>query len=478
MAKSVSKNYFYNVIYEVLVIVIPLITSPYLTRTLGAEKLGIYTYTYTIVSYFVLFARLGIVNHGSREIAKCKSPDERNKVFSTIFSIQAVITLVVIATYIFYITFFNVEYKFIATVQIMYLVAAFLDVNWALFGLEEFKLTVTRNIVIKILNTVLIFVLVRSEGDLLIYVLISACSNLIGQIVIWSYIKKYFRIVKPEKVDVHNNLKPIFVLFIPTIAVSLYKMMDKVMLGSMCLKEEVAYYEYATMFINLPLGFITSLGTVMMPRISKLVSEGNNKKSLEYTSISMIFVICLSTAMAFGLAGIAPTFIPWYLGEDFSDSVQLLIGLCVTLLFISWANVIRTQYLIPYKKDNEYIISLLAAAVINLIINYTLIPIYKGMGAVIGTIAAEFIVAFLQTIFSRKNLPIKDYLKKGIPFIFFGLLMFVVVRLIGRSNLYGVVLVCIQVIVGAVLYLSLSLIYSNFALHIPIFKMLKGRRKS
>lgn len=473
MSKSVGKNYLYNVIYEILIILIPLITSPYLTRTLGAENLGIYTYTYTIVSYFVLFARLGIVNHGSRELANQTTCEQKSNVFSNLFSVQVIISCLVIVAYLVYVLAIGVEYTTIALIHLLYLFSAVIDINWAFWGLEEFRVTVTRNIVIKLISTVLIFVLVRDPKDLSVYVLISSGCNFLGQAIMWTQIGKYFKFIKPRTEQMLCHIKPLLILFIPTVAVSLYKMMDKIMLGELCNKAEVAYYEYAAMFVNIPLGFITSLGTVMMPRISKLAGEGNKEKGLEYTATSMLFVVALSTAMAFGLSAIAPTFIPWYLGADFEASVNLLIGLSVTLVFLSWANVIRTQFLIPYKKDMQFIISLLAGAVVNLTINFALIGKIGATGAVLGTIAAEFAVCLLQTIFSRKDLEIRKYLRECSGFLIIGAIMYVAVVLLRMTPLNPALLLIVQILTGIVTFVVLSLVYLVYILKLPIILELK-----
>ena len=464
MSKSLKENYLYNIMYEVLIIMIPLITSPYLSRTFGADQIGIYTYSYTIVSYFVLFARLGIVNHGSREIAKAKNKEGKSAIFFSLFTVQLFITILIIVLYAVYLTSFIVEYRTIAAIQVLYLLSAGVDINWFFFGIEEFKITVNRNIVIKVFNTCMIFIVVKGPEDLVTYVAILAVSNFFGQLAVWTKLKNFVIWKKPDKQQVISHIKPLLILFIPTIAVSLYKMMDKIMIGNICPMAEVAYYEYATMFINLPLGFITSLGTVMMPRIASLVERGDHTKSKQYTSISMVFVMALSIAMAFGLAAIAPTFIPIYLGEEFAPSSKLLTGLAVTVVFLSWANVIRTQFLIPYKRDKEFIISLLCGATVNLAINFALIRIYGAWGAVIGTIVAEFVVCLLQTIFSRKELEIGKYLRDSSGFLVIGATMFIVVKCISYTNIEGMGLVILQIFSGIIIYTVLSALYVFFFL--------------
>lgn len=468
---SVKKNYIYNVIYEILIIVIPLITSPYISRALGAEQVGVYTYCYSIVSYFVLFARLGIVTHGSRSIAGAKNEDEKNKVFSNTLAIQLILSFFMIILYIVYFSIFDLEYHIMSIIMLSYLVAAAFDVNWFFFGIEKFKITVTRNIIIKLVSTVLLFGIVKGPGDLWKYGLILGLSQLVGQISVWPYIKKYVKIVKPELKEMKVQFVAILILFIPQIAVSLYKMMDKIMIGYYCTKNQLGFYEYASMIVNLPLGFITSLGTVMLPRISSLMKDGNNKKSLEYMHYSIIFAVALSTAFAFGLSAIAPVFIPFYFGEEFGPASELLIGLSVTLIFLAWANVVRTQYLIPSKKDKEYIVSLFSGAAANVVINAILIPRYQAWGAVIGTIVAEVTVCVLQTVMSRKYMPISNYIRESIGFIFNGCVMFIGVRLVAKIDCYTLLSLFLQIIAGIIIYCVLTWLWIQKVLHIPIRKL-------
>lgn len=473
---SIKKNYIYNVIYQVLLIVIPIITSPYVSRVLGAEQIGVYTYCYTIVSYFVLFAQLGIVNHGSRSIATAKNQEDRNIIFSNIVSVQIILALLVLALYLIYLKVFNIEYHLMSIIMLLYLIAALFDVNWFFFGVEQFKITVTRNVLIKLVSTVLLFVFIKDANDVWKYGLLLGLSQAIGQVAIWPYLKKYVRFVKPQFHLMKRQIASMAVLFIPQIAVSLYKLMDKIMIGEFCTKSQLGYYEYASMVVNLPLGFITSLGTVMLPRIASLMSEGDNQKTIEYTHYSILFAVAMSTAFAFGLSAIAPTFIPFYFGKEFAPAAKLLVGLSVTLVFLAWANVVRTQYLIPSKKDREYIISLFSGAGANIVLNVLLIPKFNAWGAVIGTIVAEVIVCVIQTYMSRQYIPVTKYLRECVGFVFIGIVMFCCVRIIAMINMGSVATISLQVLVGGMIFLVLTFFYVEKVLMIPLLSLLKNNK--
>lgn len=464
----IGKNYIYSIISEILIILIPLVTSPYISRILGATQIGVYTYCYSIVSYFILFAKMGINNHGSRRIASAKVSQEKNKIFSNIIVIQIILSIIALFFYFIYILYNRHTYHTISMIMVIYIVASLFDINWFFMGIENFRIIVVRNIIIKIIGTILLFCFIKKETDLWKYVIILGLNQLIGQISVWSYLKRYVKFIKPSILEIKRQLKSIFLLFIPQIAVSIYKLMDKIMLGYYCTKDQLGYYEYATIIVNLPLGFITSLGVVMLPRVSSMLREGEIKKTKQYLHYSLLFVIGLSSAFMFGLSAISPTFIPFYFGKNFEPASDLVIGLSITLIFLSWANVIRTQYLIPNEKDKEYILSLIIGAIVNLCLNIKLIPLYEAKGAVIGTIIAEAIVCIVQTYSARKDILIFKYIKECFIFFIIGIIMFYFVRYILYLEINLGIKLMLGIILGAIIYISLGLIYMYYVLRIPI----------
>ena len=222
---------------------------------------------------------------------------------------------------------------------------------------------------------------------------------------------------------------------------------------------------------------ITSFGTVMLPKMSNLAASSNDNSARRYMTLSMEFVMCLATAFTFGLAGVGTVFAPFFWGKGFSVSGQLIMGLALTIPFVSFANVIRTQYLIPTSKDREYITSVIAGAVVNLCINGLLIPQIGSFGAMIGTIAAEMTVCIWQVIVVRKELPIKKFVAASMPFIPFGIVMFVVtiaIKAIFRSGLKTLLL---QLVLGGGIYLSFCLWYFVKTQNEVVIRMLKTAEK-
>lgn len=457
---SIKKNFIYNFAYQVLVIILPLITTPYISRVIGPEGIGIQSYTYSIANYFVLFAILGISNHGNRSIAMVRDNDEKlNRTFSSIYLVQFIMSIIMIILYLLYSIFVVNDNRIIFIIQSIYIVSSLLDINWFFFGMEEFKLTVVRNIIIKIASVLSIFIFVKKSNDLYLYSLILALGNLISQIVLWVYLKRYVKFVKVTKEEILTQIKPILILFIPVISISIYKIMDKIMLGSMSNMIEVGYFENSEKIMNIPLGFITALGTVMLPKMSNLYANGNESEGKKYIGLSLDFIMFISFGSMFGLIGVSPVLVPIFLGDKFINCINIVSMISVTIIFLAWANVIRTQFLIPRKKDKIYIVSTGIGAVVNLLINFLLIKKYGAIGATIGTIFAEATVCVYQSIMVRKELNIKVYIKRSIFYIIPGSIMCIVIRLLEKLLGQSIITGIIQIIVGGSLYIILCVIY-------------------
>ena len=457
---QVKKNFIYNVLYQFLLLFLPFITVPYVSRVLGSSGIGVYSYTYSIVNYFMLIAMLGINNYGNRTIAKSRdNKDELSKNFFSIYFIQLFMSILMIFMYILYVLFVNDKYNFISWVQIIYLISNMFDINWFFFGLEKFKITVMRSTFVKIISLVLIFSFVKSSDDLWIYTLILSLSTLISQLILISYLKKEIKLVKIKKDDIFIHIKPILILFIPVISISLYKIMDKIMLGNMTVINEVGYYEQAEKIINIPLGIITALGTVMLPRISNLISRGQQKQVYAYIEKSINFMMFLAFPICLGLISISHEFIPLFLGDDFYKTSILLNYLSITIIFISFANVIRKQWLMPKEMDKEYTISVIIGAVLNLLINILLIPKYKSVGACVGTIVAEFVVMLYQIIIVWKDLPIKKYIVNSISFLIKSILMFLIISFYSYINISSEIVVLLKIVSAVIIYALLNFNY-------------------
>lgn len=454
--KIQNKNFLYNAIYQILIFIIPMISTPYISRVLGVDSVGVYSYTYSIVYYFMLFSMLGINNYGSRAIAKSLGNKEKvSKEFWSLYILQLMLNIFSIVLYVVILNFIDYTYKNIMIIQIVFLISVAFDINWFFFGTEKFKITISRNIIIKLLSLFLVFAFVKNPGDLWIYTLIMSGSTLLSQIYLWFFIKKDVCFIKINLKDISSKLKPCLILFIPVISYSIYRVMDKTMIGALSSTIELGNYESAEKIINIPVGFVTALGTVMLPHMSKKSKE-EIKESI-YSTFELTFFIILP--MVIGLLLISNNFSTIFFGSEFTKTGILIKYLSLTIIFASVANVIRTNYLIPTEKDGVYVKSTILGAVINLISNMIFIKKYGSCGACIGTILAEFSLMLYQIIYSRDFIDYKKVLSIFRKYLFKSILMGSVILIIGVFISDGTMKLIIQIMVAIIIYVILNYKY-------------------
>lgn len=250
---------------------------------------------------------------------------------------------------------------------------------------------------------------------------------LLSSLVLWPYLKGRVNFCKPSIKDIMSHFTPNMILFVPVIAVSLYKVMDKIMLGSMATYTEVGFYDYSERVIAIPICAVNALGTVMLPRMSNLVFKKNDTLEKETIHKSLIWGTAMACAMSFGLMAIADIFVPFFYGVGYEKCIILFYILLPSCVFLAIANVVRTQFLIPHSMDKQYSISLILGAITNLVVNVLLIPQMQSIGAAIGTLLAEGSVCIFQFMCVRRFLPIKKYFIDIFYLLISSFIMFLIV---------------------------------------------------
>lgn len=472
---TIKKNFIYNTIYQILIIVIPLITTPYVSRVLGAEGIGTYSYTYSIANYFSIFILLGLNNYGNRSIAQVRDNKQLlSKTFYSIYCLQLFMGIIVITIYMLYCVFFADDIS-ISLVMAIYVVSNIFDINWLFFGLEKFKLTVTRNIIVKIVTTILVFVFVKSNSDIWKYCFIMVLGMLVSQVVLWPYVIKTIHRTRITIKDIVVHIKPNLLLFVTVLATSLFKIMDKIMLGAMTSEVQVGFYESSEKVIAIPTALIVSLGTVMLPRMSNLATKSDSKNE-PIIKTSLVFALFLSSSLCFGIMALSKTFVPFFYGDGFETCIDLFRILLPSCLFLAFANVIRTQYLLPNQMDKPYLISAFIGAGVNLIINLSLIPSLKATGAAIGTLVAEIVVCIYQSYCVKNKLPVGEYIKSIMPYVVSGFIMYIIVYPFEPYSSKPVLSLFIQFSVGVCIYI-LTLMVQEVLYRLIVKKSLLNTNK-
>ncbi len=475
--KSIKSNLIYNIFYQILILIVPLITTPYVSRVLNPSGLGSYSVTTAITKYFVLFALLGMNNYGNRMIAKSR----KNKLSDTFWSLwyfQLLFSLITIFLYFIYIFIFGYKkYHFLILCQIPYILSSIFEVSWFFYGMEEFKLMVKRNIFIKIFTMILIFYFVKNQNDVWIYILINSLSLLFGQLILWPKIIKNVEFRKFDFSKVKKHFKPNLVLFVSVLAVSIYTLMDKIMIEQFSSIDEVGYYENAEKIFNIAINIVGAIGAVMLPRISNLEEEKNNKKINEYIKKSLKYIMIFAIAITCGIFSVAKPFSLIFFGEKFEKCGLLLMVLSPAIVFYSWSNILRTQYLLPKEKDKIFVKGTIYAAIVNFAINLLLIPKYGSLGAVIGTVGAQLTESLFQTIKIEKELTLKKDIIMQFPYIVFGIIMYFVCLFISKTIDKQVLSLIMQILFGGLIYILLTGIYLYIIEDELIFSLFMKRKK-
>lgn len=461
---STKFNYIYSMIYSILTMILPLITAPYISRVIGAKGLGIYSYCYTVVSYFATFALLGVNFYGNRSIAKVRDNlEERNRIFSEIYSMQLITSVIMIISYVLYIIFVVRDNLQVALIMVLFVLSPSISVNWFFNGLEMFKITVTRNLIIKIATVICTFVFVKSSSDLWKYTMILALGTFFSEGYLIITIRKYVTFVKPKLENIIHHFKPNLILFIPIFAVSIYRSMDKLMLKWLVNYEQVGFYTNAEKVINICLACITALGQVMLPKMTNLLSKGEVEQFNGLMKKSIKFVSFLSIAMMFGIFAVANSFIPIFLGKGYEECIPILELLSINLVLLAWGNVLKSEYLIPKEKDYLYIVSVVMGAIVNFVINMMLIPRIMAKGAAIGTICAELSSLIIIMICINKEMKLTNIIFECIPYFVIGIIMLLIVREISVMKLQGIEKLVIQCGIGGISYIGLCCLYWHFS---------------
>lgn len=455
MDKKIVINYIYSTIYQLVKLVLPFFLVPYTMGHLGESVLGISDYANNIVAWFILFGLLGVDIYGKREIAKVRDDkDALSKTFFEVFSMQLINMTIALTFYIVYTTFFVTSNKLIYYIVCMVLLSFMFDISWFYSGVENFKIVSVRNTAVKLTGVLLIFIFVKSPADLWKFAVINSATDFIGQLLTFISLKKYIHRVPFSVVEAYRkHLLGTFILFVPTIAINVYSLMDQTLLGALIEdKGEVSLYKTALNFTRMFLYIITSIDLVVMPRVANAFANNNSKEEISgYINATLRFSVLFAIPMIAAMASVSPFFFPWYLPGQYERIIVLVIMVSPTILFNSINQIFGIEYLVPTGKNGKYTFSVVVGAVVSLLVNLYTIPRWAGIGACIGAVCAEFSVAFVQWLFVRKELTI-DAMSTVIKAIIASVCMASVVYPIGNALGTNIVVNAIQAICGMVVY--------------------------
>ncbi|WP_076459659.1 flippase [Limosilactobacillus caccae] len=450
---KVIKNYLYNAGYQILLMLAPVITTPYVSRVLGAHNNGINTYTNGWVTFFYLIGQLGISLYGNREIAyKRENKYERSKSFFEIVSLQLMTSSVALIAYLMAVFLFSSAFKVYFLLQALWIIAYGIDISWYFMGLEDFKKTVTRNTIVKLISIALIFILVRNENDLSKYIFLLGFAQLAGSATLWPYLRRSIEWVSIKKWRPFGHFYPTLLLFIPTITTQIYLVVNRIMLGRMAPQAAVSQFDFGDKIVKLVLAVVTATGTVMLPHIANKFTSGDIKGVRESLYKSFDFVTAVSVPLMFGLMAISYKFAPWFLGDQYGPTGSVIFYEAPAILMIAWSNVTGIQYLMPIHREHEYTISVTIGAVVNIITNLFLISWYGANGAAIATVISELSVTAVQLFYIRGTISRRRLFSSVWRYLLSGLFMYIVVSRIDSVISMTIMNLILQIMLGAVVY--------------------------
>lgn len=464
MARSVGKNFLWNAGYKLLLVLTPLITTPLVSRALGAEQVGVYSYTYSVEQYFAMFAVLGMAQHGVRAVAQAGNDRTmRSRTFWNAFAAQLCVAIPVAIIYSIYVALGSTGGPLIGFIWGFSVLASVFDISWLFFGVEEFKMPTIRSALTKIVGVLIIIFFVHEPGDLWIYCLSIAGADIANTILLWPFMRRYVDFVKPTWKETKTHFLPNLRLFAPVVAISFYTTLDKIMLGQISGMTQSGYYEYSEKLSKMPMQLITALGTVMLPHMTAKLAEGKRTEAISLLGKCLWLMEAAAMCMAFGIAAITPEFVPVFFGDGYDPCIYIMPIISVVIPLISASNVIGVQYMLPTCSDSDYTISVCMGAVVNVVLNLVLLAPFGAVGAAWATVAAELAVLLYQAWRVHKDLPLLSYITGALPFVLVGVIMYGVVRLYAALLTpvlgTGWILLISEVLVGGAAYCLLALVW-------------------
>lgn len=462
--KSIGINYIYNLSFQILNVILPLITTPYVSRVLGASNLGVYSYTDSLTAFFLLFATLGILNYGSREIARVRDNlEKRATIFWELVIFKFITSIICIIVFVIYFLLFENKNALIYGILSINFITNILEIGWFYNGLEQFKTSSLKNSFVKLFGVLLVFALVKDKNDLPMYILCMVLPGLVGNILLWCELRKYIVKVSFKQLKPFKHLKNILVFFIPAVSVQIYHMADKLML-QWILKDNYqnGIYSQAYKIIVVVLAVITSYNAVMFSRMSNLHANKDFTTIDSYLQRSASFIEMLGFAMSVGLFFIAPRFVPVFFGKGYDEVVILIRIFAPMILITGLSNMIGNQCLIPAGQQSKSNVAVVSGSVLNLILNAFLIRWFGAVGASIATVSSETLILIIMCAYAKKIISI--LLKQGFNYLcgsaILGIVVYIIDLNLPHSNnvLHQIFYLCIMIIAGIVAYFGFLII--------------------
>lgn len=472
--KSLKTNAILNATRTFLELLFPLITFPYVSRILGPVNIGKINFSLSIVSYFVMIAMLGISNYGIREAAKIR--DDKIQLSKFVKEILALNTISSIISYaILFLLVFTVnklaDYRSLISLLSTTIFFTVIGIDWFFYAVEDLTSVTLRSFGFHILSFISLFIFVRKPEDYMNYTLISVVSS-VGSNIFSIFISKRFVDYRlPIKIDIKKHLKPIMTFFFISVATTVNSSIDTTMLGFISGDKQTGFYSVANRIIRIVVSMATA-ATVILPRLSYLYMQNKIEEIKDVIATTLYTIMCLVIPAIVGIFLIAEPVILIISGKAYLDSIIVLKVMLPSIFFLALSNLTGSHLFMATGMEKHVIYSVFSGIVLNIVMNFFLIPKFEAFGAGIATSITEFSVCIFQLLVARKYFARLNF-KFLFQFFFATLLMGISVFYLQKIHIGLVCSVLLSIMCGIFVYFSALLLMRNNT----VIRIIKWRKK-
>ena len=465
--KKLSKNFFYNFVSQILTLIVPLITTPYLSRVLHETGNGKYSYAVSIITYFILFSNLGFDVYGQRQMASHQDDIEmRRKIFWEIFVLKSIFTLIsmTILLTICFTVGFGESYTNLILILSIQVVAVPFDIQFYYRGMEKFETIALRSIITKVIGLICIFLFVKKESDLWIYALTISLITFGSNIIMWFSLRG-MKFVRFEELNLRRHIGSVIMIFLPTLAVTIYSVFDKTMIGLLSQNRdyENGCYEQAYKLNSIMVLFVTIISSVLVSRNSNAYCKDDVDEIKKNIKFASNYVFMIGIPIIIGVFVLANNLSSWFLGDGYAEVPLLLKIMSARLIFSGFSEIYGNQLFIAIGKEKFTSIATILAAVVNVSLNFFFIKLWGATGAAITTAISEcFVTCTLFVLAVKyKYTNIKDLLKIIWKYLIAAFVMFVVIYPLNKVFEYNIWSFILVTVVGMISYFAVLLLMKD-----------------
>ncbi|EOD5305166.1 oligosaccharide flippase family protein [Enterococcus faecium] len=460
-------------VFQLLMLIVPIITTPYVSRIFSPEQLGLYASSYSMASIFVTIAMFGIPIYGARKIAQSNDKETRTKNFFSIWFLQIFFSVICFALFNFIVITFGLDNMYYF--QSFLILVTIFDISWFFIGIEEIRKNILRNFITKLVATLSIFFFIKKSNQLDIYLFINVLAMLLGNLTMFTSLrphlilkKKYYHFSKDFRI-----VKESFRLLIPMLIDTTKNASSKLILVSLAGNYQAGIFDQGSKIIVLLLGILTSMSSALVPRMSHFVSLNRKNELNKYFKVFNSIISIFSVIVISGIISVGEFFVPLFFGEGYSEVVPVLIIGSFVILFGTLNGFMMNGLIIPLSLDSELIkassLSMFSVVLLNLVFNRYL----GAIGAMLSYLSSTIFLTIIYCIFLKKIINLKAFFIKIITTVILIIINYFIMFVIKNSLmmtgnifnfiLFGGISVFISVILIFIVSLKSSIFFDSSA---------------